>query len=297
MSPEASSLVVDDCDGIRIIRLHRPHRHNALDRAAVREICEVLDESDADDAVKAVVFTGSGRVFSVGADLSGGGSTFGRTASKGSRAELDVAARDNRDFGGILSLRLFASTKPLFAAINGDAVGLGVTMTLPMDVRVATPDARFGFVFARRGIVPEACSTWFLPRVVGISTALEWTMSGRLIGADEARHAGLVQDLLPQESLIEGVVERAQQLVEASAPVSIAATRQLLWHGLTQSHPMEAHRVESHLIRVLGAGPDAGEGIEAFLEKRPARFGVVTSSGLEPFRHWWSQPEFEANDG
>jgi len=274
--------------GIAVITFNRPEKLNSLSRQTVLDLCAALDSIEASGQAQAVVFTGTGRAFSAGADLSGGVDTFRdrRDAAPGAKAV------DSRDFGGILALRLFASTLPLVAAVNGDAVGLGVTMTLPMDVRIAADTARFGFVLARRGIVPEACSSWFLPRVVGVNRALEWTMSGRLVPAEEALAAGLLREVVPPDDVVSTALEHARSLVEASAPVSVAATRQMMWHGLTQSHPMEAHRVESDLVRSLGSGPDAIEGISAFIEKRAPRFPTPVAEGLRPFRRWWTRPDF-----
>lgn len=280
---------VDRQGDIAVVTFDRPEQLNTLSRQSVLDLCTSLDEIEADDDLRAVVFTGQGRAFSAGADLSGGARTFRDRGAEGSSSDDDLVSRD---FGGILALRLFRSSKPLVAAINGDAVGLGVTMTLPMDVRVASERARFGFVFTRRGIVPEACSTWFLPRVVGVNTALEWTLSGRLVGAEEALAAGLVRELVAPEDVVGTAVQHARRLVDSGAPVSVAATRQMMWHGLTQSHPMEAHRVESDLVRQLGAGPDAAEGIQAFIEKRPARFPTKVSEGLGRFRKWWPTMSF-----
>jgi enoyl-CoA hydratase/carnithine racemase len=282
------SFDVDRTDGVAVITFNRPQQLNTLSRQAVLGLCAALDELDADDDVRAIVFTGTGRAFSAGADLSGGAGTF-RDRRESAPIDGDLGSRD---FGGILALRLFACVKPLVAAINGDAVGLGVTMTLPMDVRIAADTARFGFVFTRRGIVPEACSSWFLPRVVGISQALEWTMSGRLVSAVEAHEAGLVRDLVPVDQVLSASLEHAKGLVEVGAPTSVAATRQMMWQGLTQGHPMEAHRVESDLVRRLGAGPDAAEGIAAFMEKRLPRFPTKVSAGLAHLRAWWPMPTF-----
>jgi enoyl-CoA hydratase/carnithine racemase len=216
-------------DGIAVITFNRPDQLNTLSRQAVLDLCRALDDLEADDAVRAIVFTGTGRAFSAGADLSGGADTF-RDGRDAGGVDSDLVSRD---YGGILALRLFACIKPLLAAVNGDAVGLGVTMTLPMDVRIAADQARFGFVFTRRGIVPEACSSWFLPRVVGISRALEWTMSGRLVDAAEALESGLVREVVPAGDVLPRTLELAVSLVEAGAPTSVAATRQMMWHGLT----------------------------------------------------------------
>lgn len=279
---------IDD-DGIALVTFDRPDRLNTLSRQSVRDLCALMDQIESWPEARAVVFTGAGRAFSAGADLSGGGGTF--RDDRGADPGVD-SAQVSRDFGGILALRFFASTLPLVAAVNGDAVGLGVTMTLPMDVRIAADSARFGFVFVRRGIVPEACSSWFLPRVVGVNRAVEWTMGGQLVGAQEALEAGLLREVVPAADVVSVAKGHARRLVERGAPVAVAATRQMMWHGLTQSHPVEAHRVESDLIRGLAASPDATEGIESFIEKRPPRFVTPVSTGIERFRSWWKPRAF-----
>lgn len=275
-------------EGVMTVLLDRPDQRNALTPAGVRELCAAIDQADARDDVRAVVVTGSGRAFSVGADLSRGGGTFAGGPSSGGSTQ--------RDWGGVLALRLFASTKPLVAAVNGDAIGLGSTMLLPMDVRLAATPARFGFVFTRRGIVPEACSSWFLPRIVGISTALRWTMSGRLIDVEEAQQAGLVHQVCTPEDLLAQARSAALELVGEGAPVSVAATRQMMWRGLAMGHPMEAHRMESQIVRTRGRSPDAREGVTAFLERRPAEFTGRPSEELAAFRHFWADPPFDAEE-
>ncbi|MDT2005810.1 enoyl-CoA hydratase [Rhodococcus opacus] len=278
-------------NGIGLVTFNRPGELNTLSRRTVVDLCTALDGLEADDAVRAIIFTGTGRAFSAGADLSGGPDTF-RDRNDADHTDGAWPGAPSRDLGGILALRLFACTRPLVAAVNGDAVGLGVTMTLPMDIRIAADRTRFGFVFSQRGIVPEACSSWFLPRVVGISRAIEWTTSGRLVGAEEALEAGLVREVVPPEEVVSVAARYATELVEAGAPTSVAAIRQMMWHGLTQSHPVEAHRVESDLVRRLGSGPDAAEGIRAFIDKRPARFPTPVTEGLRPFRKWWPEIAF-----
>ncbi|WP_054370995.1 enoyl-CoA hydratase-related protein [Rhodococcus rhodochrous] len=284
------AFIVDRFDRIARITFDRPRQLNTLSRRTVVDLCTALDELEADDAVRAIVFTGSGRAFSAGADLSGGSDTF--RDRRDEQADGALPATSSRDFGGILALRLFACTRPLVAAINGDAVGLGVTMTLPMDIRIAADSARFGFVFSRRGIVPEACSTWFLPRIVGVGRAIEWAASGRLVGAAEALEAGLVREVVPADDVVTVASRYAAEMVDAGAPTSVAAIRQMMWHGLTHSHPIEAHRVESDLVRHLGAGPDAAEGVQAFIDKRPAQFPTPITEGIRPFRKWWPEIAF-----
>jgi enoyl-CoA hydratase/carnithine racemase len=276
----------ETADGVLTLWLNRPARRNAVHPGVIEEICAVLDEVDADDDVRALVLTGAGGSFCVGADPSDGGSTFGPDSAAARRRH------DPRDWGGVLALRLFACTKPVVAAVNGDAVGLGATMLLPMDRRLAAPAARFGFVFTRRGIAPEACSSWFLPRVVGIGTALRWTMSGALIGVEEALREGLVHRVIEPEALLSAAQDEARALGAVGAPVSVAVTRQMMWRGLTMAHPMEAHRMESAVVRALGASPDAREGVLSFLERREPQYTGRPSADLDPFRRWWSDPPF-----
>ncbi|MFM8530445.1 MAG: crotonase/enoyl-CoA hydratase family protein, partial [Ilumatobacteraceae bacterium] len=260
---------------VATITLHRPDKLNAFTNRMLKEIIAAFDASDADDDVRAVVVTGSGRAFCAGADLSGGGDTFAKGGS-------DVAARSGvvRDGGGLVALRIFESKKPVIGAINGAAVGVGVTMTLPMDVRLAAEGAKFGFVFARRGIVPEAASSWFLPRLVGISQAAEWCYTGRMVSATEARDARLVRSVHAADELLPAAHALAREIAENTAPVSVALTRQMLWRMLGAAHPMEAHRVDSRAINSRGASDDAREGVTSFLEKRPPNFPVRVSDGL-----------------
>jgi enoyl-CoA hydratase/carnithine racemase len=286
--PTTGDILLSQRERILTVTLNRPKHRNALTPGMVHELCDALDAADDDDDISAIVFTGAGAAFSVGADLSG--RSLRPTRQEESRVDHDPA----RDWGGILALRLFACTKPLVAAVNGPAAGLGATMLLPMDARLSSTDARFGFVFARRGIVPEACSTWFLPRVVGIATAVQWAMSGRVFPASEALAAGLIDSLHEPADLLDAAHTVAEGLTSASSPVSVALTRQLMWQGLTLAHPMEAHRRESSALRALAGGPDAAEGIGAFLEKRPARFASRPSRDLEQFRSWWEQQPFRA---
>jgi enoyl-CoA hydratase/carnithine racemase len=243
------------------------------------------DRADADDDVRAVIVTGAGRGFCAGADLASGGDTFDYT-----KREIQGPARDN---GGELTLRIFASTKPVIAAINGPAVGVGATMTLPMDIRLAADDARMGFVFARRGIIPEACSSWFLPRVVGISRAMEWVATGRVFSAQEALEGGLVRSLHPKEELLDAARSLAREIAENTAPVSVALARQLMWRMLGAEHPMLAHRADSRGMVARGQSADAAEGITAFLEKRAAVFPDRVSDGLPDVMPGWRTPEFE----
>src|ERR1700733_2817120 len=273
-------------DRILTITLNRPDRLNAWTPVMGRELIAALDDADADDEVRVVVFTGAGRGYCAGADLAGGGETF-------DWREREREGEVPRDGGGQLTLRVFECRKPVIAAINGPAVGVGATMTLPMDVRLAADDARIGFVFTRRGIIPEACSSWFLPRVVGISRAMEWVATGRVFSAQEALEAGLVRSLHPREELLEAARALAQEIAENTAPVSVAIARQLMWRMLGAEHPMLAHRADSRGMVSRGQSADAVEGITAFLEKRPAQFPDRVSDGLPDVMPGWSAPGFE----
>jgi enoyl-CoA hydratase/carnithine racemase len=273
-------------DGALTITLNRPERLNAWTATMARELMEAFDEADANDEVHAIIITGAGRGFCAGADLGAGGETFDYRA----RGVHDAVPRDN---GGQFTLRVFNSKKPVIAAINGPAVGVGATMTLPMDVRLAAEDARIGFVFARRGIVPEACSSWFLPRVVGISRAMEWVATGRVFSAQEALEAGLVRSLHPKDELLGAAQALAREIAENAAPVSVALARTMMWRMLGAEHPMLAHRADSRGMFSRGQSADATEGITSFLEKRPARFPDRVSHGLPDVMPGWAAPEFQ----
>lgn len=285
---EYAEILYDVADSVATITLHRPDRMNAFTATMMHELIDAFDRVDADDDVRAVVVTGSGeRAFCAGADLGGGGDTFARG---GSDIQTDVGVP--RDGGGMVSLRIFDCTKPVIGAINGAAVGAGVTMTLPMDIRLASDTARFGFVFARRGIVPEACSSWFLPRLVGISTAAEWCYSGRVFPASEAHERGLVRSVHPPGDLLGAATAIGREIAENTAPVSVALTRQMLWRMLGADHPMAAHRVDSRGIQSRGASADAREGVESFLEKRQPVYPVKVSDGLPDIFPDFESPEF-----
>jgi enoyl-CoA hydratase/carnithine racemase len=273
-------------DAVLTITLQRPDRLNAFTERMAGELIDALDRADADDAVRAIVVTGAGRGFCAGADLSGGGRTFDYS---GSEPTLD----EHRDTGGVVTLRIFELTKPIIAAINGPAVGVGITMTLPMDIRIAAATARFGFVFARRGIVPEACSSWFLPRVVGISQALEWTYSGRVFDAEEARAGRLVSRVVAPDALLPTAYALAREIADHTSAVSIALTRALMWRMLGADHPMAAHQIDSKCIYWLGGGADAREGVASFLEKRPPHFTMRPSRDLPSFYPWWPARPFK----
>lgn len=274
-------------DRVLTITLNRPEKLNAFTRTMRDELVDAFDEADADDGVRAIIVTGAGRGFCAGADLSGGSGTFDSRERGG---ETDPSL--HRDGGGLLSLRIFECKKPVIAAINGPAVGVGITMTLPMDIRLASEAARIGFVFARRGLVPEACSSWFLPRVVGVSRALEWVYSGRVFPAREALDAGLVRSLHPPDELLPAALEIAREITENTSAVSVALSRQMLWRMLGADHPMEAHRVDSRAIFALGRSADAHEGVASFLEKRPPRFTLSSRTDMPDFFPWWKEREF-----
>lgn len=285
---ELSQILYDVDDHIATITLHRPEQLNAFTGTMMREIISAFDRADADDDVRAVVVTGAGRAFCAGADLSKGGETFARGGS-----DVQTDAGVPRDGGGMAALRIFDSKKPVIGAINGAAVGVGVTMTLPMDIRIASTSARFGFVFARRGIVPEAASSWFLPRLVGISQALEWSFSGRVFDADEALAGGLVRSLHAPDDLLPAARAIAGEIAEHAAPVSVALTRQMMWRMLGAPHPMHAHRADSRAILARGRSADAREGVTSFLEKRPASYTDRVSDGLPDVFPGWFDPAFE----
>ncbi len=278
-------IATEVADNILTITLNRPERLNAWTATMGRELRAAFDLADADDEVRAIIVTGAGRGFCAGADLEGGGDTFDYR-----KHDHNGPARDN---GGEFTLRIFRCTKPVIAAINGPAVGVGATMTLPMDVRLAADDARIGFVFARRGIIPEAASSWFLPRVVGISRAMEWVATGRVFSAQEALEGGLVRSLHPAGELLDAARSLAREIADNTAPVSVALARRLMWTMLGAEHPMLAHRADSRGMLARGQSADAVEGVTAFLEKRPARFPDRVSEGLPDVLPGWTEPQFQ----
>ena len=282
---EFNQITTDLTDHVLTITLNRPGRLNAWTQTMFGELLEAFDRADADDEVRAVIVTGAGRAFCAGADLERGGETF----TKREHEDPDSFPRDS---GGRLTLRIFDLTKPVIAAINGAAVGIGATMTLPMDVRIAADDTRIGFVFVRRGIVPEACSSWFLPRVVGISRAMEWVSTGRVFDAREALEGGLVRSIHPKSELLDAARALAREIAENAAPVSVALARRMLWRMLGAEHPMLAHRADSRGMFHRGRSADAAEGISAFLEKRPASFPDKVSDGLPDIMPDWTAPDF-----
>jgi enoyl-CoA hydratase/carnithine racemase len=272
-------------DGIATITLHRPERLNAFTPKMLFELIRAFDQTDADDDVRVVIVTGEGRAFCAGADLGSGGDTFDSN-KQGVKDTVDT----HRDGGGLVTLRIYESKKPVIAAINGPAVGVGVTMTLPMDIRIASKSARFGFVFARRGIVPEAASSFFLPRLVGMERAAEWVYTGRVFDADEALAGRLVSRVVEPDQVVPAATALAREIADNTSAVSVALSRHLLWRNMTVSHPIEAHRIDSKCIFTMGRSPDAYEGVSAFLEKRPAKFPMKVSQDMPAFFPWWKTP-------
>lgn len=286
-----SQIIVDKANGIATITLNRPDKMNAYTRTMGAEIMAAMDDIDADDAVRAVIFTGSGeRAFCAGADLTpeGGGHVFSDPTEV-----KDLSDERVRDGGGRLTLRLFESQKPLISACNGVAVGVGATMQLAMDIRLAASHARYGFVFARRGIIPEAASSWFLPRIVGISQALEWCYSGRVFDAEEAKAGGLVRSIHGPEDLLHDAQDIAREIAENTSAVSVALTRQMMWRMMNADHPMEAHKIDSRAIYRLSRGADAKEGIASFLEKRRPIYPGKVSEDMPDFYPWWEERTYK----
>ena len=287
---EYTQILVDKADGIATITLNRPEKMNAFTGTMMNEIIAAMDDIDADDSVRAVIFTGAGdRAFCAGADLTpeGGGHVFSDP-----NPVDDLSDERVRDGGGRLTLRLFDSTKPLIAACNGVAVGVGITMQLAMDIRLASDNARYGFVFARRGIVPEACSSWFLPRIVGVSQALEWCYTGRVFDAAEAKEGGLVRSVHTQGELMDVARGIAREIADNTSAVSVAMTRAMMWRLPSGDHPMAAHRVDSKAIYRLSRSEDAKEGIASFLEKRAPEYPGKVPEDMPDFYPWWDEPEY-----
>lgn len=294
--PDFTQIKLDIDGPIATITLHRPEKMNAFTHQMRDEIIEAIDITDADDAVRAVIVTGDGeRAFCAGADLTPPKNPDGTDKHVFSDPTTvdDLSDPLVRDGGGRLVLRLFNSEKPLIGACNGVAVGVGATMQLPFDMRLCSDNARFGFVFAKRGITPEACSSWFLPRLVGMSTALEWCMTGRIFDAKEALDAGLVRSVHPQGELMDAARALATEIAENASPISVAMTRAMLWRLSAEDHPMKAHRIDSRSIYRLSRGADAKEGIASFLEKRPPDFTGKVSTDMPDFYPWWQEPEYK----
>lgn len=281
-----STILYDLEDSVLLITLNRPEILNAFNRDMMAEMIDALDKADADDNVRAIIVTGAGRGFCAGADLSAGGNTFNAEARDDREDGL------HRDGGGRVTLRIFECKKPIIAAINGAAVGIGATMTLPMDIRLCSTKAKFGFVFSRRGIVPEACSSYFLPRVVGISQALEWCYSGRVFPGDEALAGGLVRSVHQPDDLLAAAKVIAREIADNTSAVSVTLIRQMMWKMLGADHPMEAHKIDSRGMYFAGKAADAKEGVESFLEKRTANFPLKVSEDMPEFYPWWEDREF-----
>ncbi|MGD9980147.1 MAG: crotonase/enoyl-CoA hydratase family protein [Hyphomonadaceae bacterium] len=283
-------------NGVATVTLNRPEVFNAMNLQMTDELIAVFDDIDRDDDVRAAIVTGAGRGFCGGADLSQGASIF----DKNSRADspmredgtFDYSKESARDGGGRLALRIFQSLKPIIAAVNGPAVGVGASMILPMDIRLASETAKVGFVYARRGIVFECCSSYFLPRIVGISRTLEWAFSGRVMLAEELKAGGLFRDVLAPDQLLPAAYAVAREIAEFTSPVSVALMRQMAWRGLSMEHPMEAHRIESRGICTRGKSADAKEGVASFLEKRPPHFPGKVSSDMPDYFPWWEEPKY-----
>ena len=286
-----SQILLEKDGPIATITLNRPEKMNAYTRIMMEEMIHALDDTDADDNIRAVIFTGAGdRAFCAGADLT---PDDGARPFSSETEVTDLSDEIVRDGGGRITLRMFQSTKPLISACNGVAVGVGATMQLPMDIRLASDNARYGFVFARRGIVPEACSSWFLPRLVGPQQALEWCMTGRIFDAQEARDGGLVRSVHAQGELMDVARALALEIAENTSAVSVAMTRAMLWRLPSEDHPMKAHRVDSRSIYKLSRGKDALEGVQSFLEKRPAEFPGKVTQDMPDFYPWWEEPGYE----
>lgn len=291
--PEFETLKLTLDNGVATVTLNRPDKLNAFTVQMMEELIAAFDYTDAEDAVRVVIVTGAGRAFCAGADLSAGSGAFDYTEAGRDNAPDPLENGIHRDGGGMVSLRIFRSLKPVIAAVNGAAVGIGATMQLAMDIRLASENAKFGFVFVRRGIVPEAASSWLISRVVGLSTALEWCFTGRLISPQEAHERGLVRSVHAPDDLYPAALAIAREIADNTAPVAVAMTRQMLWRMNGASHPMEAHKLDSRAIQSRGASADVHEGVASFLEKRPAEFPNRVSSDMPDFFDWRSEPPFE----
>ena len=273
--------------GIATVTLYRPDKMNALTQTMRKELIALFAAADQDDSVRVVVVKGAGEAFCAGADLSSGGSAFDPTVQEGRKVPIS----EHRDGGGQISLSIFRCRKPVIAAINGHAVGVGITMTLPMDMRIVSEDAKIGFVFARRGVVPEACSSWFLPRIVGMSKAAEWVYTGRVFRASEEADSGLFNHVVPRENVVEKAMAIAREIAENTSAVSVALSKALLWHGHGEGDPQSVHLIDSRCFYWMGRQRDSHEGIQSFLEKRPPRFTMKVSSDMPDFYPWWKEPK------
>jgi len=274
-------------NGIATVTLHRPDKMNAVTPSMRKELIQAFHEADGDDAVRVVVVTGMGKAFCAGADLSSGGSTFDQSRRLG----REVPISEHRDGGGQIALAIFRCRKPVIAAMNGHAVGVGITMTLPMDIRVVAEDAKIGFVFTRRGVVPDACASWFLPRIVGISKAAELIYTGRVFRAAEEANSGLFNWVVPHHEVLAKAVSIAKEIADNAAPVSVALSKALLWHSLAEGDPQSVHLIDSRVFFWAGRQRDAYEGVKSFLEKRPPTFTLRVSSEMPDFYPWWKEPK------
>ena len=283
---DAAPLRTERRGHVVVLTLNRPEHRNTVTYAVLDALIAALDAADRDDDVRAIVLTGAGDFFSAGTDLSA------RDGYAADGSDFKPLRGGDRDVGGELAIRMFDSTTPLIAAFNGTAVGIGVTMSLPMDIRIASTEARFGLPFTRRGIVPESCASWFLPRLVGIGRAVDWVVTGRIFPASEALAAGLVSELVEPGQVLDRALEIADGIASTSSPVAVALARQMLWRGLSAEHPMAANRLESAALLALGGSADVREGIRAFREKRPAQFASRPSTDLPDFYPWWTTPPF-----
>jgi enoyl-CoA hydratase/carnithine racemase len=273
--------------GVGTVILHRPDKMNAMTSTMRKELIEIFGAADRDDSVRVVVVTGAGNAFCAGADLSSGGSAFDQSVQEGRK----VSIAEHRDGAGQISLAVFRCRKPVIAAINGHAVGVGITMTLPMDIRVVSEDAKIGFPFTRRGVVPEACSSWFLPRIVGISKAAEWIYTGRVFRASEEARSGLFNHVVPQEQVLDKAMTLAREITENTSAVSVALGKALLWHGYGEPDPQSVHLIESRCFFWMGCQRDSCEGVESFLQKRPPKFTMKPSCDMPDFYPWWKEPK------
>jgi len=290
--PSFETLLYSVEDGIATITLNRPEKLNAFNTQMMKDMIAAFDATDADDAVRVVIVTGAGRAFCAGADLSAGAETFNYETRGGQDRQARTVEGAQRDGGGLLTLRIFESLKPVISACNGPAVGVGVTMQLAMDIRLASEAARYGFVFARRGLNPEAASSWFLPHLVGVQTALEWCYTGRIFPAQEAFDKGLVRSLHAPDDLLPAAKALAREIADNTAPVSVAITRQLIWRMAGAAHPMQAHQADSRGIQARGKSGDAREGVMSFLEKRPPNYPDKVSQDLPDIWDHWTPPAF-----
>jgi len=292
------TITYEVAEQILTLTLNRPDKLNAFTGQMMAEMIDAFDKADTDDDVRAIIVTGAGRGFCAGADLSSGANTFDRDARRGpvkrsADGRVDYSDPQVRDGGGQLTLRIFKCLKPVIAAVNGPAVGIGATMQLAMDIRIASEAARFGFVFSQRGIVPEAASSWFLPRLVGIQQALEWCYTGRVFSAQEALAGRLVSKVVPPDELLPTARALAKEIAAKTAPVAVALIRQMMWRMLGADDPMEAHKVDSRGIYARGRSDDVREGVVSFLEKRPAQFKDRVSRDMPDYFPWWTEREYK----